>query len=255
MSQVIVKELSFGYHPGTPVLENLSVSIESRDFVAVIGPNGGGKSTFLKLILGLLKPASGTIEVMGRKPHESATRIGYVSQDIHLNRGFPVSVLDVVLMGVLKSRNFLVRYSKAEIAQGTEALQKVGMEAFASHKMDTLSGGQLQRVFIARALVASPDILILDEPTSNIDSKGEQEVYEILKNLNKEITVIVVSHGISFLLDYAKTILFINRRLTRHDAPSITKEHLIKSLDIKDNHLCEVELLNYLSGGAPCTKC
>jgi zinc transport system ATP-binding protein len=255
MPQIIARNVSFGY-TAAPVLEEVSVTIKTGDFVALIGPNGGGKSTFLKLLLGLLKPESGTISVMGKAPRDAAVQVGYVSQDIHLNRGFPVSVLDVVLMGLLERNTFLLRYRSDEIARAEAALQKVGMEAFARRKMDNLSGGQLQRVYIARALVSNPRILILDEPTSSIDAKGEQEIYDILRALNEEITVIVVSHGISFLLDYAKTILFINRRLTRHDAPAITKEHLIHSLNIKDNHLCEVELLNYLSGGAAsCSKC
>ncbi len=254
MRQIEADALSFAYGKST-VLEDISLQVDAGDFVALIGPNGGGKSTFLKLILGLLEPASGTLRVMGDTPAKAAPLIGYVPQDIHANRGFPVSVLEVVQMGLLGRKNILFRHNADERAKAMTALQKVGMEAYASRRIDDLSGGQLQRVFIARALVSEPKLLILDEPTSNIDSRGEQEIYDLLKKLNNEITVIVVSHDISFLLDYAKKVVFLNRRLTLHDAPSITREHVIKSLGIKDNHLCEVELLNYLSGGASCSKC
>jgi len=192
---------------------------------------------------------------MGTTPAKAAPKIGYVPQEIHPNRGFPVSVLEVVQMGLLKRTNLLARHSRADHEKAMAILEKVGMADYATRRIDDLSGGQLQRVFIARALVSDPKILILDEPTSNIDSRGEQEIYDLLKELNKEITVIVVSHDISFLLDYAKKIVFLNRRLTLHDAPAISREHVIKSLGIKDNHLCEVELLNYLSGGSSCSKC
>lgn len=254
MIQVEAENLSFAYGK-TTVLEDITLGIEAGEFVAVIGPNGGGKSTFLKLILGLLEPASGSLRVMGTDPATAAPRIGYVPQDIAANRGFPVSVLEVVQMGLLGKKNILFRHTKTEADKAMEALNKVGMEDFASRRIDDLSGGQLQRVFIARALVSEPDILILDEPTSNIDSRGEQAIYDLLKKLNDEITIIVVSHDISFLLDYAQKIVFLNRTLTLHDAPAITREHVIESLGIKDNHLCEVELLNYLSGGSSCSKC
>jgi zinc transport system ATP-binding protein len=252
--QIEAENLSFAYGK-TPVLEDITLRIEAGEFVAVIGPNGGGKSTFLKLILGLLQPASGMLRVMGTEPGKASPKIGYVPQDITPNRGFPVSVLEIVQMGLLGRKNILFRHTKAETDKAMEALKKVGMEAFASRRIDDLSGGQLQRVFIARALVSDPKVLILDEPTSNIDSRGEQAIYDLLKKLNDEITIIVVSHDISFLLDYAEKIVFLNRRMTLHDAPSITREHVIKSLGIKDNHLCEVELLNYLSGGSTCSKC
>lgn len=254
MKQIEAENLAFAYGK-TRVLEDITLEIEAGDFVAVIGPNGGGKSTFLKLILGLLEPDSGSLRVMGTEPAKAAASIGYVPQDLAPNRGFPVSVLEVVRMGLLGRKNLLFRHTKADTDKAMEALTKVGMEMYASRRIDDLSGGQLQRVFIARALVSDPKILILDEPTSNIDSRGEQAIYDLLHELNREITVIVVSHDISFLLDYAKKIVFLNRRLTLHDAPAITREHVIESLGIKDNHLCEVELLNYLSGGSSCSKC
>ena len=232
----------------TKALESVNFSAQKGDFIAIIGPNGGGKSSFLKLIMGLMEPQTGTIRVLGSTPAESARHIGYVPQDIHANKGFPITVLEVVLTGLLDRSRLFFRHSSQEIAKARETLAMVGMEAFASRRMDALSGGEKQRVFIARALISDPQIIVLDEPTSNIDSQGEQEIYEILHRLNERMTVLVVSHDIAFMLDYAKRIVFINKRITLHDAPEITKKKVIESLDIKDNHLCEVELLNYLSG-------
>lgn len=248
MRQIDVKNLSFGYGRN-PVLEKISLEVEQGDFLAIIGPNGGGKSTFLKLILGLLQPGSGSISVLGKAPSHASAQVGYVPQNLDFNRGFPINVLDVVLMGLLDRKNIFFGYTKAEIARARAMLSRVHMEPFAARRIDDLSGGQMQRVLMARALIAEPEILILDEPTSNIDSQGEHEIYEILRSLNETMTVIVVSHDISFLLDYAKRILFINKTMTLHNAPAISKEKLIRSLDIKDNHLCEVELLNFLSCG------
>jgi len=248
MQQIKITDLAFRYGRN-PVLENISLKVDQGDFLAVIGPNGGGKSTLLKLILGLLKPCSGCIEVLGGTPEQASAKIGYVPQHYPFKQGFPINVLDVVMMGLLDRKNLFFRHSKAEVQKAETALEKVRMLPFAKRRIDDLSGGQMQRVLMARALVSAPDILILDEPTSNIDSHGEHEIYEILRSINKEITVIVVSHDISFLLDYAKRILFVNKTMTLHDAPSISRDKLIKSLNIQDNHFCEVELLNYLSMG------
>lgn len=246
MAQIKIQNLSFGY-ANSNVLENISLEIKNRDFIAIIGPNGGGKTTLLKLILGLISPYSGSIDVFGMTPSQASQKLGYVPQDININLGFPIRVIEVVLMGILDKKNIFFGYSKKETQKALEALKKVGMQDFANRKINTLSGGQRQKVFIARALCASPQILILDEPTSSIDAHGEQDVYEILKELNKEITIVVVSHGISLLLDFAKKIFFINRTLLLHDTPSMSKAHLVKSMGIKDNHLCEVDILNYLS--------
>jgi len=235
-------------YDGATALESITFSAQKGDFIAIIGPNGGGKSSFLKLIMGLITPTTGSVSVLGESPKKSAHRIGYVPQEIHANKGFPITVLEVVLTGLLDSRRLFFRHTKAEIAKAMETLCLVGMEAFAARRMDALSGGERQRVFIARALIGDPEIIVLDEPTSSIDSQGEQEIYEILHRLNARMTVLVVSHDMTFMLDFAKRILFINKRLTLHDAPEITKKNIIDSLGIKDNHLCEVELLHYLSG-------
>jgi len=248
MPQIKIQNVTFKYD-NTEVLDNISLEIEKGDFIALIGPNGGGKTTLLKLILGIIEPASGAIEVLGRKPSHSTQKTGYVPQDININMEFPIRVIEVVLMGALNRNNIFFNHSKKDMQKALEALKKVGMEDFKERKINTLSGGQRQKVFIARALCTEPEILILDEPTSNIDACGEQEIYEILKRLNREITIVVVSHGISFLLDFAQKIVFVNRSLLLHDTPSISKENLIKSLDIKDNHLCEVDILNYLAKG------
>jgi zinc transport system ATP-binding protein len=185
----------------------------------------------LKIILGLLSPNSGTIDV-------DRSTLGYVPQNTTFNKEFPIKVLDVVLMGLLNKRKKLFGYTKAEITLAKWSLSKVNMQDFANHKIGNLSGGQRQRVFIARALCARPKILLLDEPTSSIDVDGQKMIYELLKELNKEMTIIVVSHDISVVIGYASKVAFVNKRLHMHNE--------LKNIDITNQHFCEVELLNNL---------
>jgi zinc transport system ATP-binding protein len=242
MSRVLeVKNLNFSYHKER-VLKDISFGIDKGDFLAVIGPNGGGKSTLLKLILGLLKPTSGEIKLFGKDSKEVLEDIGYVPQNTNINIDFPIKVIEVVLMGhIYKKRPlFKIGYDKFEIACAMESLKKVGMDRYANRKIGSLSGGQRQRVMIARAICAHPKILILDEPTANIDSKGQREIYDLLKLLNKNLTILVVSHDITLILGYANKVIYINRDLTYHD---ISNSQLKKG----DEHFCEVEMLEMLN--------
>ena len=196
MDLINIKNLFFKYQK-TEVLENVNLTIKDDDFLAIIGPNGGGKSTLLKLILGLLPLQSGTIE----KNIEN-NQVGYVPQNTNLNIDFPITALEVVLMGHISSKKRLFGYSKDEISCAIESLNQVGMKDFANKKIGDLSGGQRQRVFIARALCSNPKIMLLDEPTASIDVKGQQEIYELLRELNKTICIVVVSHDLSILLNF-----------------------------------------------------
>ncbi len=235
MAIIEIENLSFSYNK-QKILENICLKVEERDFLAIIGPNGGGKSTLLKLILGINPIQKGSIKTFGEKPKKNLSKIGYVPQNTNVNTDFPIKVIEVVMMGHIGTKRPLFGYAKEEIMCAMGALAQVGMEKFAKKKIGDLSGGQRQRVMIARALCAHPQILILDEPTSSIDVDGQKQIYELLELLNKSITIIVVSHDISVILEFANKVVHINKRLTQH---KITKQE-------KSSHFCEVELFNQL---------
>jgi zinc transport system ATP-binding protein len=236
------RNLDFAYHRHQ-VLRGVNLNVQSGDFMAMIGPNGGGKTTLLKLMLGLLNPNSGTIQIFGKTPKEMSHRIGYVPQDIHINQNFPISALDVVLMGKLKPGRGWSRHSNEDRRTAQQALNQVGMEKYRGHRVGELSGGQKQRVFIARALVTDPDILLLDEPTASIDTKGQNDFYALLKELNRKITIIVVSHDLMVISRYVKSVACVNQRLHYHGHAELTGEMIEMMYDCKIEETCPVELI------------
>jgi len=241
MSIIKIENLSFSYDK-QKVLEDINLEVQEKDFLAIIGPNGGGKSTLLKVILGINPIKEGTIQTFGEVPQKNLAKIGYVPQNTNVNTDFPIKVLEVVLMGHIGTKRPLFGYAQEEKACALGALAQVGMEEYANEKIGSLSGGQRQRVMIARALCANPKILILDEPTASIDIDGQKQIYELLQVLNKSITIIVVSHDISVVMQYANKVAHINKRLTYHD----TSEFKVNTLN-KEKHFCEVELFNTLN--------
>lgn len=247
---VEVSDVTFAYER-EPVLEAIDFRMERSDFLAIIGPNGGGKSTFLKLLVGLLTPQKGTIEIFGESPRKVRGKLGYVPQNTHINTDFPIRVLDVVLMGYYEGRRPLFGYNATEKRRAKEALEKVGLAHRMHATIGALSGGERQRVMIARALCGAPKLLVLDEPTSNLDIEGQKSVYALLKHLNKTIPVIVVSHDISVILEYANKVAYINRRLTFHD---ISDKNRVFHTHGLEEHFCEVELLQMLGADA-CETC
>lgn len=250
MHVIEINDLSFAYERDL-VLEHINLTVEEKDFLAIIGPNGGGKSTLLKLVLGINTVKQGSINVLGKTPKKSLNQIGYVPQNTNVNTDFPIKVIEVVLMGHVGSKRPLFGYGDDEIACAMGALEQVGMQDYAQTKIGSLSGGQRQRVMIARALCAHPQILILDEPTSSIDIKGQREIYELLKVLNKQITIIVVSHDISVILEYANKAAHINKTLSYHDISD--KKSTFHTYGNED-HFCEIELLQML-GSDNCNTC
>lgn len=237
-----VENLSFAYDKDL-ILKDISFSVEDGDFFAITGPNGGGKSTLLKIILGLLKPQKGIIKFS--KDLNKALDIGYVPQNTNINLEFPITVLDVAMMGNGAKHNslkrlFNINYSKLEIECAKNSLKKVGMDGFLNSKISNLSGGQRQRVMIARAICSHPKLLILDEPTSNIDVKGQKEIYKLLKELNKEVTIIVVTHDLTVISNYANRVLYVNQEGFLHNL----KDTLYKIDNSK--HICEIELMQML---------
>ncbi len=208
------------------VLKDVSFSIKDRDFFALIGPNGGGKTTLIKLCLGLLRPGKGNIRIYGKKPEKMRKILGYVPQNPNPNPSFPVSVIEVVLMGRLSRVRIGSRYSKADYEIAMKTLSRVGMREHAESPIHKLSGGQRQRVFLARALATGPRILFLDEPTAGIDAPSQNMLFDLLNELNSTMTIVMVTHDTVAISRYIKTVACVNQRLFLHEEGKITKEML-----------------------------
>jgi len=219
LKTIEIKNLTFGYDEQI-VLENVNLSYDSRDFLAVIGPNGGGKSTLLRLMLGLLRPQSGEVRLFGERPEKVSRQVGYVPQHFLPNQNFPMRVIEVALMGLIDKKTFGF-YSKSERAEA-----------------------QRQRVYIARALCARAKILMLDEPTASIDTKGQAEIYAILKRINAQGTgVVLISHDLNIALNFATKVAYVSRTLHLHDiAPNFIKRDFIAHLAREHSHFCDVEV-------------
>lgn len=237
---ISIDKLFFKYEEEL-VLENINLEIKKKDFLTILGPNGGGKTTLLKLILGINPLQKGSIKIFGNKLNDELSNIAYVPQNTNINLNFPISTIEVVMMGQNDIKQRFFGYKKHEKQKALEALEKVNMHEFAKSKISALSGGQRQRVLIARALFCNPKILLLDEPTSNIDIKGCEQVYEVLKKLNEDITIVVISHDISIVLKYASKAVYINKRLTYHDLSKMKD-----SFSNMQSNICEIELLEML---------
>lgn len=232
---ISIKDLFFSYNH-MPVLEDVTFNVAEKEFLAVIGPNGGGKSTLVKLILGLLKPDAGRVMIFGSSPEKVSRRMGYLPQDVAINRAFPISVMDVVLMGRLRHRG-INRITRRDREEACHALKIMGMHGYKDRRINNLSGGQRERVFIARALTTDPDILILDEPTASVDTVGKTELYSILRDLNRTKTIIIVSHDLMVMSSYVTAVACVNRRVYYHDQGEITQDM------IDMGYPCPVELI------------
>ena len=224
--EVVKIEDLWAYYDGEPVLEGVNLSIGQYDFLGVIGPNGGGKTTLLKIILGLLKPRYGMVSVLGKPPEKSRNSIGYVPQSNLFDREFPINVWDVVLMGCYGNTSLFRRYRKEDNEAAQKALETVGALALKNRQIGKLSGGEQQRVFIARALVAKPKLLLLDEPTASVDSAMQTEFYELLERLKEQMAIVLVSHDISAVSIYVNKIACLNRQLFYHGSKEISPEIL-----------------------------
>lgn len=210
-----IRNLSVGYRTGQPVLENVNLTVEKYDFLAMIGPNGGGKTTLLKVILGLLKPWNGRVSVFGRTPEDSTHEMGYVPQLIP-GKSFPVTVMDVVLMGRLGNSHPFKRFSKIDRYIAEMNLKRLNIENLSGANMNSLSGGQKQRVLIARALAGEPEILLLDEPVASVDHETQENFFNLLAELNDSITIVLVTHDVGAVSAHVKNIACINRSVISH---------------------------------------
>ena len=231
---ISLTDVTFSYN-GVPALENVNLAIHAREAVCVVGPNGGGKTTLVKLILGLIEPQRGEVRMFGQPPRRSRLRAGYMPQHVQYDSQFPVTVLDVVLMGRLGQTTEKKRLptpfrrltgwpDRADRRAAVDALEQVGMADFGRRPFASLSGGQRQRVLIARALSGNPDLLLLDEPTSNVDSLVEARLLDLLRELNRRMTIVMVSHDLGFVSGFVESVVCVNRRVVVHPTSAIGGE-------------------------------
>ena len=243
---VTVEHVDFSYNGEDAVLSDINLTIREYDFMAVIGPNGGGKSTLIRLILGLLKPDKGRIRVLGERPGKLTQALGYVPQNVHTNADFPITALDVVLMGCLGTGGPFgqSRRTRKECEKdGLATLEHLGMTKHARKKIGELSGGQRQRVFVARSLMTRPRLLLLDEPTAGIDSGGRTDFLNLLQTLNKDVAIVVVTHDLFAVSGYVKSVACVNHRLHYHPQEELEGQTLEAMYNCTVEDVCRVQVL------------
>ncbi len=234
---VVIKDLTVRYG-NILALQDIDLQIASGDFMGIIGPNGSGKTSLLKSILGLVKPANGTISVLGMPPREACSQIGYVPQMTNIDRDFPITVKEAVMMGRLVGKPGLFhRYHQNDRQVVEQYLERLEIAELVDRQIGQLSGGQLKRVLIARSLVVEPRILLLDEPTAGVDAHSSSQIYELLKDLNQSITIIIVTHDTMAVSSYLKSIACINQTLYYHGDPNLSSELIMRVYG------CPVELI------------
>jgi zinc transport system ATP-binding protein len=224
MSKLIqLTNVTAGYEAQV-ILRDVNLTVSSNDFIGVIGPNGGGKTTLIKVILGLIKPMQGVVERFG---NDNISFTGYLPQQTHIDRKFPITVLDIVLSGLMSAKKGKFRfYSSSDRIRAKALLEQMGVAELAGRTARELSGGQLQRVFISRALISSPKLLILDEPNTFVDNRFESDLYALLKEFNRNMAIMVVSHDVGTISYFVKTIACVNTYLHYHNSNIITEAQL-----------------------------
>ncbi len=237
---VSLRNVSFGYDEND-ILHDVTLAIPRGDFACVIGPNGAGKTTLIKLALGLIEPRRGDVRVFEKPPREARARIGYMPQHAQLDPQFPVCVLEVVLMGRLGRGHSVGAYGASDREAARKALYEVGLSGLEKRPFAALSGGQRRRVLIARALACEPELLLLDEPTSNLDIQVEEQLYALLHELNRRLTIVLVSHDLGFVSQHVKTTVCVNRTVHTHPTGEVTGD-VIRELFGRQVRLVEHEL-------------
>lgn len=208
-----VDSLHFSYDKSL-ILEQVSFEVKAGQFIGIFGPNGGGKTTLLKLLMGFLEPLTGSITLCEKSPKCARSHLAYVPQIARFDRQFPLTVFDLVKMGLLRKTSFFGSLAKADQEKALEALEKVDLLHKKEAPFGSLSGGEAQRALIARALASNPDILLLDEPTASVDSATEHSLYDILMSLKGKKTILMVSHNLPAMIKRVDECLLINRKAT-----------------------------------------
>ena len=237
MSLISLKDVSVGYDDRQKVLDHVNLDILPNDFIGVIGPNGGGKTTLVKTILKAL-PYSGEVQYSPVIGSDGYRAIGYLPQVSDIDKSFPISVCEVVLSGLQARKRLFGRYSAADKAKALQLLDLCGIESIARRPIGELSGGQLQRTLLFRALISDPKVLILDEPANFVDNKFEKELYAILRQLNDRMAIIMVSHDLGTITSHVKSIVCVNRHVHRHNSNVITPEQL-------HNYDCPIQIVSH----------
>ena len=237
MSLISLKDVSVGYDDRQKVLDHVNLDILPNDFIGVIGPNGGGKTTLVKTILKAL-PYSGEVQYSPVIGSDGYRAIGYLPQVSDIDKSFPISVCEVVLSGLQARKRLFGRYSAADKAKALQLLDLCGIESIARRPIGELSGGQLQRTLLCRALISDPKVLILDEPANFGDNKFEKELYAILRQLNDRMAIIMVSHDLGTITSHVKSIVCVNRHVHRHNSNVITPEQL-------HNYDCPIQIVSH----------
>ncbi len=207
------------------VLEDVNFRVSEGDFIGVIGPNGGGKTTLLKIILGLIKPVSG--KIIFNPDLSGSGAIGYLPQVSTGDLSYPVSVTDVILSGMMIRKRIITRMSKEDRKKAAGIIEELGLSGMGRSSLSELSGGQLQRVFLGRAIIGEPKLLLLDEPGNFVDSTFENDFYEKLKELNKRMAILMVSHDIGMISAHVRSYACVNRKLNYHPSSEISNEQLL----------------------------
>lgn len=234
---IVVDKVTYTYG-GRPAVTDASFTISQGDFLGIIGPNGGGKTTLLRLMLGLLRPDTGEIRLLGAPPSKMRGKVGYIPQETNLNKSFPITVGDIVLMGLAGSRGLGRRFTKSDRIKAASIMERLGLAPLKGRPVAELSGGQRQKALLARAMVGDPEMLFLDEPTASVDMSGEDEIYDHLHLLNKTgVTVVLVTHNIGVLSQYVKSVACINRELYFHPDGKIDQATVNKTFG------CQVDLI------------
>ena len=239
MNSIIqISNLNAAYE-GKTVLSQVNLTVYERDFLGIIGPNGGGKTTLVKCILGLHKPEQGNIRFFKNGKEVSNINMGYLPQYNSIDRKFPISVYEVILSGLSKQKPLLQRYNKTHHEQVRQIIARMGLEGLEERAIGELSGGQLQRTLLGRALVSNPEVVILDEPNTYIDKRFETKLYSLLEEINRERAIVLVSHDIGTVLKNVKTIACVNETVHYHPHTEVPTEWL------EEHFGCPIEMLGH----------
>ena len=239
MNSIIqINGLSAGYD-GKTVLHQVDLAVYEKDFLGIIGPNGGGKTTLIKCILGLHQPSEGSIRFYKNGQEIPDMNMGYLPQYNTIDKKFPISVYEVILSGLSKQKSIFRRYSKEQHEQVRQMIARMGLEGMEERSIGSLSGGQLQRALLGRALVSNPEVVILDEPNTYIDKRFEAKLYSLLEEINKERAIILVSHDIGTVLKNVKTIACVNETVHYHPHTEVPTEWL------EEDFGCPIEMLGH----------
>lgn len=236
MKLISIKDLSVKYD-GYTALENVNLDIFDDDFIGIIGPNGGGKTTLVRTIVGAL-PYSGTIEYADGLYDSKRRLIGYMPQQSKFDRTFPISVIEVVMSGLQSEHGFTARYTTTDRKRACDMLATAGIYHLKEKQIGEISGGEMQRTLLCRAIIMNPKLLILDEPTNFVDNRFENELYSMLEELNKRMAIIMVSHDLGTITSIVKSIVCVNRTVHRHDSNIITPEQL-------ENYRCPIQIITH----------